>query len=120
MPWLAGEIGETVPAIRPERQRFDAGDGGKLERAVEMRKQRAAARGLPSQRLAEPRGIDADQQQIALAGEMLGRRFGELRGGGEMNEAVAQVGRGAGKAAGAFGLAPERRGDNFVDRGRIS
>ena len=36
-PWLAGENGETVPAIRPERQRFDAGDGGKLERAVEMR-----------------------------------------------------------------------------------
>ena len=87
-------------AVGTKRQRFDAADGGKSELAVKMREQRAAARGLPFQLAAELGGIDAQQQEVALAGEMLGRGFGRLRRAGEMDEAVVPIdGRAAEHAA---------------------
>ena len=58
-----------------------------------MREQGAAARGFPFQPLAEPGGIDAQQHEIAFAGEMLGGGFRDLAGAGEMDEAIAQVDR---------------------------
>ncbi len=71
-----------------------------------MRKQRAAARGLPFQPVAEPGGIHAHQQQVGLAGEMLGRGLRHLRRAGKMNEAVAQIDVRAAEDADALGLAP--------------
>ena len=99
-----------MAAVGSERQRIDADHGGQIELAIKMRKQRAAARRLPFQPRAEAGGIDVQQHEIALAGEMLGRGFGRLLGGGEMDEAVLHVDRRATEDAVALGFAPQRRG----------
>ena len=78
---LIVEQREIVGSICAERQGIDLGHSGEIEIAIKMGKQRPAARGLPFQFVAEQGGIDADEQQIALAGEMPGRGLGRLRGG---------------------------------------
>ena len=66
--------GNTCP-FGPERQRLHPAHRGERQRAVEMREQRAAARGLIAQRGAERRGVDRDQHQVRRAGEMPRRRL---------------------------------------------
>ena len=64
-----GAITARAPGTRgrrPERQRLHPAHRRERQRAVEMREQRAAARGLVAQRGAERRGVDRDQHQIAL------------------------------------------------------
>ncbi len=56
-----------------------------------MRDQVAAARGLPLQAIAEPGGIEGEQQQVLLAGIVLGQGLSHLVAGREMNEAVAEI-----------------------------
>ena len=113
----AGELRKHVAAVGAERQRLDPQHGVERQRAIEMRKQRTAARGLPPQGRAERPGVDRDQHQVGGAGEMLGGGLGDLRRGGEMDEAVARIDRGAAKAPLALGLAPQRGGADFIDRG---
>ena len=72
-------------------QRLGPQHRGKIERRVKMRKQRAAARRLPFQLGPETLRIDGEQHETGLAGEMLGQRAFELMGGGEMDEAVADI-----------------------------
>src|SRR5215831_4129226 len=84
---------KSVASVGGKRQRVDTDHGGDIERAVEMWKQRAAARGLPFERRAEALGVDVQQQEIALAGEMLRRGLGHLMRGREMNEAVFEIDR---------------------------
>ena len=84
---------ENVASVGTERQRLHPRHRGKRQVAIKMWKQRAAARGLPFQPLAQAGGIDRDQQQIALAGEVLGGGLVGLFGGGEMDEAVAEIDR---------------------------
>ncbi len=93
----------------------DGDDGAEIEFAIEVRKQFAVARGLPAQRVAERIGIDLDQEQTGLAKEMLAGRLGDLRRGGEMDEAVAQVVGAAAIHTLTLGLAPGRSGRDFVD-----
>ena len=71
-----------------------------------MRKQRAAARGLPFQAFAERLHLDSKQHEIALSGKMLRCRLNRLFGRGEMNVAVAQIDLGAVEDSVA-GLIPE-------------
>ena len=59
-------------------------------------------------------GIDPQQKQIVLPGEVLLRRFRHLLGGGEMNESVPQIDRTAGESPDPLGFAPKRRRANFV------
>src|SRR6266702_1498493 len=82
-----------------------------------MWKQRAPARRLPSQRLAERSRIDRHQHQIGSAGEMLRGGLGDLRCGGGRYEAVAPVDARATEALRAFGLSTGRRVANLVDGG---
>ena len=70
----ASSVGNDV-AIGAERQWLHPDDGVEVERAVEMREQRTAARDLVFQRVAEFGAIDGDQQQPGLAGKVFGRRF---------------------------------------------
>ena len=70
-----------MPALGVERQRIDTAHRGEWQFAVEMRKQRAAARGLPLQERAERIGIDRDQNEIALPGKLLCRGLSGLLGG---------------------------------------
>ena len=79
---------------------------GERKLSVKMREQRAAARRLPLQLVAESIGIDGDQNEVALAGKPLGCGFRRLLGGREMDEAVAAVDGGAAVGAGPLGLAP--------------
>jgi len=109
-----------VEAAVAERQRLGADDRAQRERCIKVRKQRAAARALPFQRGAKPVAVDADEDEIARAGEMPGRRFGDLRGGGEVNEAVGKIDRGAAKYAAALGLPPQRGGTDFIKGGQRS
>jgi len=67
---------------------------------------------------AESVGIDRDQHQVALAGEMLCRRLIELFGSREMNIAVGEVDRRPGKAAIALQRRHLRPGQDLVCGGR--
>src|SRR5437762_2701667 len=77
---------EGVAAGFVQRQRIDAVGGLHIQRRVEMREQRAAARRLPLQLVAERIGVNRDQHEIALAGKPFCRGLGSLLGGGEMDE----------------------------------
>jgi len=69
-----------VAPVRAQRQRPRPGDVGEQQRRVEVGKQVAVARNLPTQRFAEPRPIDGDEQEVVLAVEMLRRRLFNLLG----------------------------------------
>jgi hypothetical protein len=83
-----------------------------------MRKDIAVARNLPLQRDAEHIGIDRDQQQIFDAGKMLGRSRADLRGGREMDEAVAGIDASAAEHTRTFRLPPKRLVADLIDAGR--
>src|SRR5262245_60302569 len=83
-----------------------------------MRKHIAVARNLPFQCGAERIGIDRDQQQIFDAGKMLGRGRPDLRGGGEMDEAVAGIDVSAAEHTRTFRFAPKRLVTDLIDAGR--
>jgi hypothetical protein len=71
----------------------------------------AVARGLPAGGAgAEVLGIDRDEHEVALAGEVAAHRLGELGGRGEVDEAVPEIDRGAGVGVDAGGIAPLRGG----------
>ncbi len=80
-----------------------------------MRKQRAAARGLPFQGRAEAVGGEGDQQQVGLPGEMLRGGLADLTGGGEVDEAVGEIDRRAGEDACRLCCAPGRLRNDLVD-----
>ncbi len=75
-----------------------------------MRKQVAAARGLVSEGWSETPCVERDQKQIGLPGEVLCRRLARLRGGREMDVAVARSTRRAIEAAKPLRVAPQRSG----------
>src|SRR5882724_5541873 len=102
---------------RVKRQGIDAKHGFQLKIAVEMREQCTTARWLPFQPDAERACIDGDENEIALAGKPLARRFGGLLGGREMDEAVAMVDGRAAIDASVLGLMPFGRRADFIDRG---
>ena len=95
-----------MTAVGAKWQQINAYDGLRRKSAVEVRKQRPAARRLPFQGAAKPFGIDADQQQVVLTRKMLCCGFGNLGCSREMNEIVALIDLGAEKYTGAFGLSP--------------
>src|SRR6185437_4313575 len=111
------QLRNVVIAVGPRPHVEDRGDGADIEFAIEMGEQFVIARALPAQGAAERIDIDGDQEQAGLAEIMLPRRLRDLGGGGEMNEAVAQVVRTAPVNALPFGLAPGRGRADFVDRG---
>jgi len=60
-------------------------------------------------------GVHRQQQQVLLAGKMARRRLGDLRGSGEMDEAVRMVDRRADEDASPFGVAPKGAVADLVD-----
>ena len=112
-------LGKLVHAIRAQRQRHHLEHGRQRQGAVKVRKQVAAARGLPAQGGAETGGIHGHQQQIPLSGEMPARGLTRLRGGGKMNVAIRKIDRRAVEPAFGLCLYPKRRRYNLEDgRGR--
>jgi len=80
-----------------------------------MREHIVAPRSLPDERHGKRLGIDGDENQIGLFGVMLRQRLGELRGGREMDEAVAIVVLGPEKVLTGLGRAPDGLFADFVD-----
>jgi hypothetical protein len=104
-----------MTAVPVERQLFHATHGGDGQRVVQVRKQLAVARDLPSQRRGEGIGIDIQEQQVALTRVMLRRGLGRLQGGREVDEAVADVMRGAGEGSSGSRGGPVGATDDAVD-----
>src|ERR1700722_19077672 len=80
-----------------------------------MRKQIVGAGPFPLQRRTERIAVNCDQHQVALSGEMLGRRLCGLRRGREMDEAVTPIDIRSVIRAGGFGGAPRCPFADFVD-----
>ena len=95
-----------MTAVRTKGEGIDAFDSLERERAVKVRKQGPTARGLPFEDAAQRAGVDADQQQIALACKMFCGGLGDLGRGREMNKIVATIDLGAAKHTGVFSLSP--------------
>ena len=104
-----------MASVRSQRQRVDPRDQCQIEITIQMRKERATARRLPLQAIAQRCGVNAHQQQIALPGEMLRGGFGYLRSAGKMNETISAVDLRAAKDTGAFDFPPQWGGTNFVE-----
>ena len=104
-----------MAAARRERERLDGRHGVEGQRRIKMRKQRADARRLEAQGVAEPFGGDRDQHEIGAAGEMFGRSLFSLRRGRKMDEAIFDVVRRAIETAALLRLTPQRRGTDFLD-----
>src|ERR1700730_15126774 len=81
-----------------------------------MRTPIVAPGACPFQRGAERIAVSRDQHQVALSGEMLGRRLGGLRRGREMDEAVTPIDIRSVQRAGGFGGAPRVLLADFEDR----
>lgn len=79
-----------------------------------MRKQIAAARRFIFEIVAERFGVNRDQQQIFLPGEVFRRSFRKLAGGREMDVSVSDIDRRAFKNAVFFGCAPKLPGNDLV------
>ena len=118
MRFRLGQHGENVPAIRPERQRRDRSHRRDVKVAVQMWKQRAAARRLEAQTVAEPGALDLHQKQVSLAGKVFGGGLDGLFGGRKMDEAVFDINRRTAKNAVGFGGAPHRFRADLINEAR--
>ena len=68
---------------------------GRIKRAIEMGKQVPAARRLPFQAGSQRLGVEADDEDVGQAGEILARRLDSLRPRREVDVAVAEIDGGA-------------------------
>src|SRR5262249_52597235 len=94
----------------------DPAHGAERQRAIEVREEGTAAGGFPFKPGAKGVGVDRDDNEVALAREMLRGGLRDLIGGGEMDVAVGEIDRRAGKFACTFGRAPRGGVENFGDR----
>src|SRR5205814_6755004 len=112
-----GDLGDAVRGFGAvEREGDLGGHGGERERAVQVRKEVAAAGRLPAQRGAEGGLVDGEQEQAGTAGEVAGGGLADLGGGGEVDVPVGEVHRRAVEAAGGAGTGPLVGPEQFVDR----
>ena len=81
----------VLPAILAEWYLGNRHDMLQVERAVEMRKELTATRGLPFQPLAKRLRVDREEDKARLAGEMGGERPGHLPPRREMDETIAEI-----------------------------
>jgi hypothetical protein len=84
-----------------------------------MRKQLVVARPFPAQCRPKHVGIDLDEHQPGLAGEMLSGGTRDLRRGRKVYETVAGVVGTASIDALAFRRAPSRSGTDFIDAAHV-
>src|SRR5262249_16609011 len=114
------QLRNVVIPVGPDMQTEHVFHRAEIEFAVEMREQLAVARRLPPQRLAQRFRVHLDQDQSGLAKEIVCGGPCNLRGGGEMNKAVARVIGATAINALPLGLAPGRNGTDFVDLSHLS
>ena len=93
--------GNDVRAVRSRAAAASPRTRRRLERAVEMRKQCAAARRLPAQASASALRRTATSSRSAWPAKCLRRRLAHLLGGREVDVAVGEVDRRAGEAPAA-------------------
>lgn len=78
-------------SVSIQRQLIDLDNCRHFQISVQVRKQDAAARGLPFQFVSQHVRIDAQQHKIPLARPVLGRTGDDLLCTAEMNEAIRQI-----------------------------
>src|SRR5687768_16518843 len=93
------KIRKNVGAAAVQSKRLRPKDGCRVERAIEVRKERAAAGALVPQRRSEAHVIYRDQNEVGLSRKVTPRRFGDLTRGGKMDEPVAAIDSGSQIAA---------------------
>src|SRR5215813_14824992 len=109
------KLRKDVLLIDPEGKRPNPQHGSEGQVAVKMRKQITAARDLPFQRIAERVCVDRDQHQILSPGKMPRCGLADLRGGREVDEAVARIDGRTAEYASTLRLAPKHVCANLVD-----
>jgi hypothetical protein len=108
---------EHMRPVIVEQQRLHPAHGREGQRAIEMGKQLAAARGFPFQSAAQFLGDNRNQDEVQHSGKVFRRRAGNLGGGREMDVAISEIDRRAAELAVELGLRPLRRlADLVVDR----
>jgi len=105
-----------MPVVRTERQRLDPPHGVERQHAVEVREQRAAAGQFPFECSAKGIGVDRDENEVVLPGEMFRGGLRNLLGGGKVDVAVGEVDRRASKLAHPLCRTPRGGVADFVDR----
>src|SRR5262249_47975893 len=109
------KLRKDVLLIDPEGKRPNPQHGSEGQVAVKMRKQITAARDLPFQRIAERVCVDRDQHQILSPGKISHCGLADLRGGREVDEAVARIAGRTAEYASTLRLAPKHIWANLVD-----
>src|SRR5262249_19222318 len=102
------KLRKDVLLIDPEGKRLNPQHGREGQVAVKMRKQITAARDLPFQRIAQRICVNRDQHQILCPGKIPRCGVADLRGGREVNDAVARIDGRTAEYAGTLRLVPER------------
>src|SRR5579862_8228043 len=85
------------------------------QRPKEMRKEVAATRRLPFERLAKGLGLDLQDHEIVLAPEIAAGGFRHLRRRREMDVPVLEIDAGALESAFALGVFPDNALQNLID-----
>jgi hypothetical protein len=88
----------------------------KVKRTVEMGEELAAAGRLPAETLAEPFGVDGEQHEIAMTGEIFGESSRDLPACRQMDEAVTGIVGGALVTPASPRLLERRARADFIDR----
>ena len=97
--------------MRPAFVRFDVLHveyGVETQGPIEMRKQGAAARWLPTEGISQKPWIDCDDQQRTFFAKMLRGCLANLSAGREMNEPIIEIDGRAIEPTSLFGLQPGR------------
>src|SRR5690606_9543245 len=114
----SSQISQLGRAVGSGRRAADAADESDVERAVQMRKQVAAAGRLPPEGLAQVAGLDLEHDKPRSTCEVASRGLARLGRGGEVDVAVREIYGRALETPGGLGGGPLRLSQNLVDAGQ--
>jgi hypothetical protein len=103
-----------------QRRRADGENPGAIQRATQVREERAAARRLPAQGRSKGLGFRGQNHQVFLAPEMPAGRLGQLLAGGEMDESISAIRSRSLIPTDAQRVSPFRRRENFINLGQAA
>lgn len=102
-----------VSSRRIEAEHGLGGNGAHRDSAIDVRKERAAARDFPLHAVAQRGEVDHREDEVILPGEMFRRRLSHLIPRGEVDIAIGNVHRRAGKVAIRAPLRPLVAGEDL-------
>jgi len=103
-----------------QRRRADGENPGAIERATQVREERAAARRLPAQGCSKGLGFRGQNHQVILAREMPAGRLGQLLAGGEMDESIPAISSRSLIRTDQQRVRPFRRRENLINLSQVA